>query len=66
VREFGLERKGLVEEPLGGYVASFLDRIWLRAPYLHHGAVPTRQSRMSPPFSDSLTTGLASNTVDSS
>ncbi|MGE3978436.1 MAG: c-type cytochrome, partial [Nitrospira sp.] len=41
VGEFGLERKGLVEEPLIGYVASFLDGIWLRAPYLHHGAVPT-------------------------
>ena len=33
VREFGLELKGLVEKPLIGFVASFLDGIWLRAPY---------------------------------
>jgi hypothetical protein len=48
VREFGLERKGLVEEPLIGYVASFLDGIWLRAPYLHHGAVPTLRDLLEP------------------
>jgi hypothetical protein len=48
VREFGLERTGLVEEPLIGYVASFLDGIWLRAPYLHHGAVPTLRDLLEP------------------
>lgn len=48
VGEFGLERKGLVEEPLIGYVASFLDGIWLRAPYLHHGAVPTLRDLLEP------------------
>lgn len=48
VRGFGLERKGLVEEPLIGYVASFLDGIWLRAPYLHHGAVPTLRDLLEP------------------
>jgi cytochrome c peroxidase len=31
----------LVEETLGGYNAPFLDGIWLRAPYLHNGSVPT-------------------------
>jgi mono/diheme cytochrome c family protein len=41
VRGMGLERAGLVEETLDGYVAPFLDGIWLRAPYLHNGSVPT-------------------------
>src|ERR1043166_84377 len=41
VRDMGIERKGLVEETLDGYIASFLDGIWLRAPYLHNGSVPT-------------------------
>src|SRR5439155_22050560 len=41
VRDMGLERKGLVEATLGGYIVSFLDGIWLRAPYLHNGSVPT-------------------------
>ena len=48
VRDFGLERKGLVEEPLIGYVASFLDGIWLRAPYLHNGSVPTLRDLLEP------------------
>lgn len=41
VKEMGLERHGLVEEDPQGYVAPFLDGIWLRAPYLHNGSVPT-------------------------
>ncbi|MBK7238519.1 MAG: hypothetical protein IPI02_24100 [Sterolibacteriaceae bacterium] len=41
VRQMGIERKGLVEETLDGYVIQFLDGIWLRAPYLHNGSVPT-------------------------
>ena len=48
VRDFGLERTGLVEEPLIGYVASFLDGIWLRAPYLHNGSVPTLRDLLEP------------------
>ena len=41
VRDMGLERKGLVEEDLIGYIVPFLDGIWLKAPYLHNGSVPT-------------------------
>ena len=41
VAEMGITRKGLVEAPLDGYNPPFLDGIWVRAPYLHHGAVPT-------------------------
>ncbi len=48
-QSFGLERKGLVEEPLIGYVVPFLDGIWLRAPYLHNGSVPTLRDLLKPP-----------------
>ncbi len=48
VRAFGIERKGLVEENPSGYVASFLDGIWLRAPYLHNGSVPTLRDLLKP------------------
>ena len=46
---FGIERKGLVEAPLDGYNPPFLDGIWLRAPYLHNGSVPTLRSLLDPP-----------------
>ena len=49
VDDMGIERKGLVEEPLTGYVAQFLDGIWLRAPYLHNGSVPTLYDLLLPP-----------------
>ncbi len=49
VREMGIERPGLVEEPLRGYIAAFLDGIWLRAPYLHNGSVPTLRDLLEPP-----------------
>ncbi|HEU0031214.1 MAG TPA: hypothetical protein VFQ53_11315 [Kofleriaceae bacterium] len=32
-----------------GYLASLLDGIWLRAPYLHNGSVPTLRALLSPP-----------------
>ncbi len=48
VEEMGIEREGLVEEPLRGYVAAFLDGIWLRAPYLHNGSVPTLNDLLKP------------------
>jgi len=48
VKEMGLERKGLVEEDLIGYVVPFLDGIWLKAPYLHNGSVPTLRDLLEP------------------
>ena len=44
----GIERKGLVEATLIGYNAQFLDGIWLRAPYLHNGSVPTLRDLLEP------------------
>jgi len=48
VRNFGIERRGLVENEPSGYIAAFLDGIWLRAPYLHNGSVPTLRDLLEP------------------
>jgi mono/diheme cytochrome c family protein len=48
VRNFGIERPGLVENEPSGYIAAFLDGIWLRAPYLHNGAVPSLRDLLKP------------------
>ena len=48
VRSFGIHRKGLVEDDPKGYIAAFLDGIWLRAPYLHNGSVPTLRDLLNP------------------
>ncbi|HEY9099503.1 MAG TPA: hypothetical protein VIN38_11595 [Thiobacillus sp.] len=49
VKDIEIERTGLVEAPLTGYVAPFLDGIWLRAPYLHNGSVPSLADLLLPP-----------------
>jgi mono/diheme cytochrome c family protein len=48
VRSFGIERRGLVENEPSGYIAAFLDGIWLRAPYLHNGSIPTLRDLLKP------------------
>jgi len=48
VRGFGIERRGLVENEPSGYIAAFLDGIWLRAPYLHNGSVPSLRDLLKP------------------
>lgn len=48
VRQMGIERKGLVEEDLIGYKIPYLDGLWLRAPYLHNGSVPTLRDLLEP------------------
>ena len=48
VRGLGIERRGLVEADPTGYIAAFLDGIWLRAPYLHNGSVPTLRDLLNP------------------
>ena len=48
VRSFGIERPGLVENEPSGYIAAFLDGIWLRAPYLHNGSVPSLRDMLKP------------------
>jgi cytochrome c peroxidase len=49
VAGFGIERRGLVEAELEGYNPPFLDGVWLRAPYLHNGSVPTLRDLLEPP-----------------
>jgi len=48
VKKMGIDRRGLVEEDISGYIAAFLDGIWLRAPYLHNGSVPTLRDLLEP------------------
>jgi mono/diheme cytochrome c family protein len=48
VKDLGIERKGLVEEPMVGYIAVHLDGVWLRAPYLHNGSIPTLRDLLEP------------------
>jgi mono/diheme cytochrome c family protein len=49
VRDMGVERAGMVEETLEGYHIPFLDGLWLRAPYLHNGTVPSLSDLLEPP-----------------
>lgn len=46
-RRMGVERKNMVKDI--GYVSQPLDGIWLRAPYLHNGSVPTLRDLLNPP-----------------
>jgi hypothetical protein len=48
VKDMGIERKGLVEADPSGYIAAFLDGIWLKAPYLHNGSVPSLRDLLEP------------------
>ena len=50
VRQMGINRPPMVEtqNPFG-YVSPPLDGIWLRAPYLHNGSVPTLRDLLKPP-----------------
>ncbi len=45
--ELGVERKAMVKDI--GYASQPLDGIWLRAPYLHNGAVPSLTALLDPP-----------------
>jgi hypothetical protein len=44
---------GIQRTPMGkpddGYIALQLDGVWLRAPYLHNGSVPTLRALLEPP-----------------
>lgn len=45
--EIGVVRKNMVKDV--GYASQPLDGIWLRAPYLHNGSVPTLTDLLKPP-----------------
>ena len=45
--EIGVSRKAMVKDV--GYVSQPLDGIWLRAPYLHNGAVPSLRALLEAP-----------------
>jgi hypothetical protein len=45
----GIRRTPMGKPPINGYVALQLDGVWLRAPYLHNGSVPTLRALLDPP-----------------
>ncbi|MBP7146247.1 MAG: hypothetical protein KBD01_01795 [Acidobacteria bacterium] len=47
VREAGFERDDVGKRD--GYLSSPLDGLWMRAPYLHNGSVPTLADLLEPP-----------------
>ncbi len=46
-KEMGVDRKAMVKDV--GYASQPLDGIWLRAPYLHNGSVPTLRDLLNAP-----------------
>jgi hypothetical protein len=46
VKDLGIDRPNMVK--IEGYQAIPLDGIWMRAPYLHNGAVPTLRDLLEP------------------
>jgi mono/diheme cytochrome c family protein len=49
VLEFDVQRTPMSKPARPGYTALQLDGLWLRAPYLHNGAVPTVRDLLEPP-----------------
>src|SRR6266571_9138010 len=49
VKEMGIDRPPMTELDPYGYLSPPLDGIWLRAPYLHNGSVPTLRDLLNPP-----------------
>jgi len=49
VLEFDIRRTPMSKPPRVGYIAMQLDGIWLRAPYLHNGSVPTLRALLEAP-----------------
>lgn len=49
VLEFDIQRTPMSKPKAPGYIALQLDGLWLRAPYLHNGAVPTVRALLEAP-----------------
>jgi mono/diheme cytochrome c family protein len=49
VLEFDVQRTPMSKPERPGYIALQLDGLWLRAPYLHNGSVPTVRALLEPP-----------------
>ena len=47
VKSLGIIRRNLMQN--NGYVSPPLDGLWMRAPYLHNGSVPTLRDLLQPP-----------------
>ena len=60
-RELGVERKAMVKDV--GYASQPLDGIWLRAPYLHNGSVPSLTALLAPPDQRPAASGAAATST---
>jgi mono/diheme cytochrome c family protein len=49
VADFGIRRTPMSKPPKPGYTAMHMDGLWLRAPYLHNGSVPTLRALLERP-----------------
>src|SRR5262249_25105082 len=49
VASLGIRRTPMTKPTKPGYTAVQLDGLWLRAPYLHNGSVPTIADLLEPP-----------------
>jgi mono/diheme cytochrome c family protein len=49
VAGFGIQRTPMSKPPKPGYTAMQMDGLWLRAPYLHNGSVPTLTALLEAP-----------------
>ena len=49
VKELGIDRPPMTELDPYGYLSPPLDGLWMRAPYLHNGSVPTLRDLLNPP-----------------
>ncbi len=49
VKELAIERPPMIEREPYGYLSPPLDGLWMRAPYLHNGSVPTLRDLLNPP-----------------
>jgi mono/diheme cytochrome c family protein len=49
VAGFGIRRTPMSKPPKPGYTAMQMDGLWLRAPYLHNGSVPTLSALLEKP-----------------
>ena len=59
--ELGVERKAMVKDV--GYASQPLDGIWLRAPYLHNGSVPSLTALLMPPEARPAASGAAATST---
>ena len=65
VAGLGIQRTPMTKPSKPGYTALQLDGLWLRAPYLHNGSVPTVRDLVEPPMCRPTTFYRGYDVIDS-